>query len=208
MTESQLYVLSCYQGHCEFYSAIKLTLLLAQVANPSVAALYEDALVYETGSAITSSGALSAYSGSKTGRSPSDKRIVEEDGSAREVWWGPVNRPMSQDVCEKWISLQCSVVWLLEFSAACERRFGMAQLMRQAGSFRRHGVSRFGLVPRVFPIRNGGTCCPFSSCDIDIIPSHLALQGLPTGLTDHVGLAHQQRTGGRLPKHQKSHLRN
>jgi phosphoenolpyruvate carboxykinase (ATP) len=63
-----------------------------------VAALYEDALVYETGSAITSTGALSAYSGAKTGRSPSDKRIVEEAGSAKDVWWGPVNKPMSPDV--------------------------------------------------------------------------------------------------------------
>jgi ATP-dependent phosphoenolpyruvate carboxykinase len=69
-----------------------------QVANPSVASLYEDALVYEDGSAITSSGALSAYSGTKTGRSPSDKRIVQEPSSEKNVWWGPVNRPMTTDV--------------------------------------------------------------------------------------------------------------
>ncbi|KAK7183697.1 phosphoenolpyruvate carboxykinase [Paraphaeosphaeria sporulosa] len=71
---------------------------VAIVANPSVAALYEDALVYESGSAITSTGALSAYSGAKTGRSPSDKRIVEEDSSKNDVWWGPVNKPMTPDV--------------------------------------------------------------------------------------------------------------
>ncbi|KAF2669843.1 hypothetical protein BT63DRAFT_412640 [Microthyrium microscopicum] len=68
------------------------------VANPPVAALYEDALVYETGSAITSSGALTAFSGAKTGRSPSDKRIVEEETSKDHVWWGPVNKPMSTEV--------------------------------------------------------------------------------------------------------------
>jgi len=73
-------------------------LITAQVANPSVAALYEDALVYETGSAITSTGALTAYSGAKTGRSPLDKRIVKEEGSDKDVWWGPVNKPMSTDV--------------------------------------------------------------------------------------------------------------
>ncbi|KAK0249230.1 Protein kinase C-like 1 [Friedmanniomyces endolithicus] len=71
---------------------------VAIIANPSVPALYEDALVYETGSAITSTGALSAYSGAKTGRSPSDKRIVKEEGSEKEIWWGPVNKPMSPDV--------------------------------------------------------------------------------------------------------------
>jgi len=60
--------------------------------------LLQDALVYESGSAITSSGALSAYSGAKTGRSPSDKRIVEEPSSKDNVWWGPVNKPMSPEV--------------------------------------------------------------------------------------------------------------
>ncbi|KAL8664845.1 MAG: hypothetical protein Q9202_002707 [Teloschistes flavicans] len=68
------------------------------IANPSVAALYEDALVYETGSAITSTGALTAYSGAKTGRSPLDKRIVKEPGSEKDVWWGPVNKAMTPDV--------------------------------------------------------------------------------------------------------------
>ena len=57
-----------------------------QIPNPSVAALYEDALVYETGSAITSSGALTAYSGAKTGRSPLDKRIVKEPSSENDIW--------------------------------------------------------------------------------------------------------------------------
>lgn len=73
-------------------------LLTGQIANPSVSALYEDALVYETGTAITSSGALSAYSGTKTGRSPSDKRIVKEESSEKDVWWGPVNKAMAPDV--------------------------------------------------------------------------------------------------------------
>ncbi|POS85253.1 phosphoenolpyruvate carboxykinase, partial [Erysiphe pulchra] len=71
---------------------------VAIIPNPSVAALYEDALVYETGSAITSTGALSAYSGGKTGRSPRDKRIVKESSSENDIWWGPVNKPMTPDV--------------------------------------------------------------------------------------------------------------
>jgi len=71
---------------------------VAIIANPSVPTLYEDALVYETGSAITSSGALSAYSGAKTGRSPSDKRIVQEEDSMKDIWWGPVNKPMTPEV--------------------------------------------------------------------------------------------------------------
>ncbi|KAH6894323.1 phosphoenolpyruvate carboxykinase-domain-containing protein [Thelonectria olida] len=70
---------------------------VAIIANPSVAALYEDALVYESGTAITSSGALTAYSGAKTGRSPLDKRIVKEPSSEENIWWGPVNKPMTPD---------------------------------------------------------------------------------------------------------------
>lgn len=77
-----------------------LILFFNQVPNPSVPALYEDALVYETGSAITSTGALTAYSGAKTGRSPLDKRIVEEPSSKHEIWWGPVNKPMTTDVSD------------------------------------------------------------------------------------------------------------
>lgn len=60
---------------------------MSKIPNPSVATLYEDALVYEQGSAITASGALSAYSGKKTGRSPSDKRIVKEPSSENDVWY-------------------------------------------------------------------------------------------------------------------------
>jgi phosphoenolpyruvate carboxykinase (ATP) len=59
--------------------------------NPSPAFLYEAALKHEKGSAISSTGALIAYSGKKTGRSPTDKRIVDEDGSRDDVWWGNVN---------------------------------------------------------------------------------------------------------------------
>jgi len=53
--------------------------------------LYEQALRYEDGSAIVSSGALAVKSGKKTGRSPLDKRVVFEESSANDVWWGKVN---------------------------------------------------------------------------------------------------------------------
>jgi phosphoenolpyruvate carboxykinase (ATP) len=53
--------------------------------------LYEQALLHEPGSAIVSTGALAVTSGKKTGRSPLDKRVVEEDASVNDVWWGKVN---------------------------------------------------------------------------------------------------------------------
>lgn len=59
--------------------------------NPSPAQLYEEALTCETDSAITSAGALAVRSGSKTGRSPGDKRIVHHPNSAGDIWWGKIN---------------------------------------------------------------------------------------------------------------------
>ncbi len=59
--------------------------------NASVAELYEQALRDERGTQISSTGALVALSGDKTGRSPADKRIVEEPESKDDIWWGPVN---------------------------------------------------------------------------------------------------------------------
>merc|ERR1719188_2966144 len=59
--------------------------------NSPAGTLYEQALRYEDGSAIVDSGALAVKSGKKTGRSPLDKRIVFEEASADDVWWGKVN---------------------------------------------------------------------------------------------------------------------
>ena len=67
------------------------------VRNASPAVLYEEALRYEPGSVIASNGALVAYSGEKSGRSPDDKRIVREADSEADIWWSKVNRPMSPD---------------------------------------------------------------------------------------------------------------
>jgi phosphoenolpyruvate carboxykinase (ATP) len=59
--------------------------------NVSPAYLYEAALRFEKGSHISSTGALIALSGAKTGRSPSDKRVVDEPEVRDDVWWGNVN---------------------------------------------------------------------------------------------------------------------
>ena len=59
--------------------------------NLSPAGLYEEAIRHESGASIADSGALIAYSGDKTGRSPKDKRVVKHPDSQDEVWWGAVN---------------------------------------------------------------------------------------------------------------------
>ncbi|OWB71709.1 hypothetical protein B5S31_g1402 [[Candida] boidinii] len=63
--------------------------------NSAVPILYEDGLA-EKGTTISSSGALIAFSGNKTGRSPKDKRIVDEESSTDNIWWGPVNKKVDE----------------------------------------------------------------------------------------------------------------
>jgi len=62
--------------------------------NLAPAELYAHALRNDERSAIADTGALIAYSGEKTGRSPKDKRIVENPASEKDVWWGTVNFPI------------------------------------------------------------------------------------------------------------------
>ncbi len=60
------------------------------VRNASPARLYEDAISREK-AAIATNGALIIRSGKKTGRSPTDKRIVDDPESRAHIWWGNVN---------------------------------------------------------------------------------------------------------------------
>ncbi|MCB0711275.1 MAG: phosphoenolpyruvate carboxykinase (ATP) [Ignavibacteriae bacterium] len=46
---------------------------------------------------LVKGGALLAFTGQHTGRSPNDKFIVEESQSKDQVWWGTVNRPFEQE---------------------------------------------------------------------------------------------------------------
>ncbi|MCB9062090.1 MAG: phosphoenolpyruvate carboxykinase (ATP) [Halobacteriovoraceae bacterium] len=61
------------------------------------AQLYEEALTFEKGSAISSTGALIVSSGEKTGRSPKDKRIVVQDSTKEDIWWGDINMELSEN---------------------------------------------------------------------------------------------------------------
>jgi phosphoenolpyruvate carboxykinase (ATP) len=63
--------------------------------NPSPAELYEDAIQSDR-ARIANQGALVAYSGDKTGRSPKDKRVVKDPTTENDVWWGPVNIPLER----------------------------------------------------------------------------------------------------------------
>ena len=66
--------------------------------NPSVEEIYADALSgREPGAVRATNGALVAFSGAKTGRSPRDKHVVRDPETANDVWWGPVNFPLERE---------------------------------------------------------------------------------------------------------------
>ena len=84
--------------------------------NLPVAQLYEEAIRKE-GAVIASSGALINFSGKKTGRSPKDKRIVYEETSRDEIWWGSVNIKMDE---------RKSIFYLNDRRSCCtDRRHGL-----------------------------------------------------------------------------------
>ena len=64
--------------------------------NLSPSALYEHAIRFEKDASIAENGALVAYSGVKTGRSPKDKRVVKNPQSENDIWWGSVNIPFDE----------------------------------------------------------------------------------------------------------------
>src|SRR6476659_147256 len=64
-------------------------------ANLSTAELYEDAIRAGEG-LVAADGPLVVRTGKHTGRSPEDKFVVAHPATDEKVWWGPVNRPISE----------------------------------------------------------------------------------------------------------------
>ncbi|GER27803.1 phosphoenolpyruvate carboxykinase [Striga asiatica] len=86
-------------------SSLKFTHVLC---NLSPAELYEQAIKYEKGSFITSSGAIATLSGAKSGRSAKDKRIVRDETTEDDLWWGKYVHTLSMQIL-RWKS---TLSWL------------------------------------------------------------------------------------------------
>lgn len=66
------------------------------IRNASPAKLYANAVKFEKDAAISDVGALMLRSGDKTGRSPKDKRIIDNPESEKDIWWGDINIKMNE----------------------------------------------------------------------------------------------------------------
>jgi len=69
---------------------------LKQIWNPPPTQTIEIALARGEGR-LTAGGAFLAITSPFTGRSPEDKFVVKEPSSEDKVWWGKVNKPISQE---------------------------------------------------------------------------------------------------------------
>ncbi len=58
--------------------------------------LYEESLRREEGQ-LSESGNLAVLTGQHTGRSANDKFIVQEPSTEKDIWWGAVNPPISEE---------------------------------------------------------------------------------------------------------------
>ena len=64
--------------------------------HPTTSQLYEHALA-RGDARLAEGGPLVVDTGAHTGRSPKDKFVVREPGSAGRIWWGDVNAEMSEE---------------------------------------------------------------------------------------------------------------
>jgi len=64
--------------------------------NLEPAELYEH-IVRNGEGIMTREGAIRILTGQYTGRSPKDKFFVEEDESKENIWWGDINKPISEE---------------------------------------------------------------------------------------------------------------
>ncbi len=93
------------------------------------AVLVEHALARKEGQ-LASNGAFAATTGVHTGRSPKDKFIVSNEGSAAKIWWGENNHPITPEsfaLVRRSLAdyLQGRDVYVLDAAAGADPRYRM-----------------------------------------------------------------------------------
>jgi len=68
--------------------------------NLPVESLIEDSILHKEAK-LGRRGAVIVDTGRYTGRSPKDKYFVKEPTSEENIWWGPVNQPVSEEIFDE-----------------------------------------------------------------------------------------------------------
>src|SRR2546430_1390364 len=74
--------------------------LLGHVYNNAATSFLIEQSIQRGEAKLASNGALVAYTGKRTGRSPKDRFIVRGPKTEQNVQWGAVNQPVSQSTFE------------------------------------------------------------------------------------------------------------
>ena len=105
------------------------TLILSAQENLTAQQLFDAAVANKEG-AVSASGALVTQTGSRTGRSPKDRFIVDDDITHSTVDWGAVNRPIS--------ILQFDLLWQKAVKHIEDKEMFVSEL--QVGQDKRYGL--------------------------------------------------------------------
>ena len=63
-------------------------------------ALYEE-IIFRVEAKISRDGAIVVTTGKHTARSPTDKFVVKENTTEKDIWWGEYNRPFNPDKVQR-----------------------------------------------------------------------------------------------------------
>jgi phosphoenolpyruvate carboxykinase (ATP) len=121
--------------------------------NLSAPRLVEAALAHGEGE-LAASGALVARTGKRTGRSPSDKFLVQYRGatSAERIAWGKVNQPIAPEVFERLLArvaayFQGRDLFVVDAYAGADPRYGLP--IRIVTEFAWHALFAYQLFRRL-----------------------------------------------------------
>lgn len=135
-------------------------------ANRSSAELVELALARGEGS-LTAQGALVAYTGSRTGRSPQDRYVIPESGKESEIAWGNVNRKIDPTTFDRLMNqvtsyLQGRPLFVSDLAACADPKYRMT--VRVVAEKAWHA-----LFARCLFLRPGSSDLPYASPDWTVI---------------------------------------
>lgn len=112
---------------CEELKELGITNTYETYYNESAASLYEHAVKRSEG-LIGHLGPLVVRTGTHTGRSPNDKFLVREPSSEKNVWWGTVNREITEEkfnrIYDKMMAyIQGKEIYVQDCYAAADKRY-------------------------------------------------------------------------------------